>query len=70
MDASARVRLVADPSRCRHSRKRSRIWRSDLRRLRGKVAEDRVALVVFSGDLDRVLASFIIATGAAAMASR
>jgi peroxiredoxin family protein len=30
-------------------------------------AEDRVALVVFSGDLDRVLAAFVIATGAAAM---
>ena len=29
--------------------------------------EDRVALVVFSGDLDRVLAAFVIATGAAAM---
>ena len=29
--------------------------------------EDKVALVVFSGDLDRVLASFVIATGAAAM---
>ena len=29
--------------------------------------DDRVALVVFSGDLDRVLAAFIIATGAAAM---
>ena len=32
-----------------------------------QVAEDRVALVVFSGDLDRVLAVFVIATGAAAM---
>jgi peroxiredoxin family protein len=29
--------------------------------------EDRVTMVVFSGDLDRVLAAFIIATGAAAM---
>jgi peroxiredoxin family protein len=29
--------------------------------------EDRLSLVVFSGDLDRVLAAFIIATGAAAM---
>jgi len=30
-------------------------------------SEDRVTIVVFSGDLDRVLAAFIIATGAAAM---
>ena len=32
-----------------------------------RAAEDRVAIVVFSGDLDRVMAAFIIATGAAAM---
>ena len=29
--------------------------------------EDKVALIVFSGDLDRALASFVIATGAAAL---
>ncbi len=29
--------------------------------------EDRVAMVVFSGELDRAIAAFIIATGAAAM---
>jgi len=29
--------------------------------------EDMVALIVFSGDLDRVLAAFVIATGAAAL---
>jgi peroxiredoxin family protein len=33
----------------------------------GQTPEDRLALVVFSGDLDRVLAAFILATGAAAM---
>jgi peroxiredoxin family protein len=31
-----------------------------------RTPEDRAALVVFSGDLDRVLAAFVIATGAAA----
>lgn len=35
--------------------------------LEEQVPEDRVTLVVFSGDLDRVLAAFIIATGAVAM---
>lgn len=30
-------------------------------------AEDRVAVIVFSGDLDKVLAAFVIATGAVAM---
>jgi peroxiredoxin family protein len=38
-----------------------------LAHVQGQMAEDRVALVVFSGDLDRVLAAFIIATGAASM---
>ena len=34
--------------------------------LRERTPEDRAALVVFSGDLDRVMAAFVIATGAAA----
>jgi hypothetical protein len=29
--------------------------------------DDKVAIVVFSGDLDKVLAAFVIATGAAAL---
>jgi peroxiredoxin family protein len=37
-----------------------------LAEVRERVPEDRAAIVVFSGDLDRVLASFVIATGAAA----
>jgi len=38
-----------------------------LQDLEERTPEDRVAIIVFSGDLDRVLAAFIIATGAAAM---
>ena len=34
--------------------------------VRERTPDDRVSLVVFSGDLDRVLAAFVIATGAAA----
>ncbi|MEJ2085004.1 MAG: hypothetical protein P8Y44_04910, partial [Acidobacteriota bacterium] len=37
-----------------------------LDRVEQVLPEDKVAIVVFSGDLDRVLASFVIATGAAA----
>jgi len=40
---------------------------SRLDRIEQVLPEDKVAIVVFSGDLDRVLASFVIATGAAAM---
>lgn len=32
-----------------------------------RLPDDKVSIVVFSGDLDRVIASFIIATGAAAL---
>ena len=38
--------------------------------LEERVPEDRVAIVVFSGDLDRVMAAFVIATGAAAMGQK
>lgn len=67
MDASAKVRLVADPSPMPTLEEKLRDLEKRLTQVEGQVAEDRVALVVFSGDLDRVLASFIIATGAAAM---
>jgi peroxiredoxin family protein len=40
--------------------------RKEMAELRAQVPEDRAALVVFSGDLDRAIAAFVIATGAAA----
>lgn len=40
--------------------------RQEIAALREQVPEDRAALVVFSGDLDRAIAAFVIATGAAA----
>lgn len=44
---------------------RAELLRS-LEPLRERVAENRASLIVFSGDLDRMLAAFTIATGAAA----
>jgi peroxiredoxin family protein len=38
--------------------------------MKSGIADDQLSLVVLSGDLDRVLASFIIAVGAAAMYER
>ncbi|MEJ2099530.1 MAG: DsrE/DsrF/DrsH-like family protein [Desulfobacterales bacterium] len=38
--------------------------------LKLNVPEDQLSMVVFSGDLDRMLAAFILATGAAAMYER
>lgn len=40
--------------------------RREIEELRERTPEDRAALVVFSGDLDRALAAFVIAIGAAA----
>jgi peroxiredoxin family protein len=34
------------------------------------VTEDRLSLIVFSGSLDRLIAAFVLATGAAAMGTR
>ncbi len=67
MDASAEVRLAADPSRMQALEEKLQDLEKRLAYVEGQVGEDRVSLVVFSGDLDRVLAAFIIATGAAAM---
>jgi peroxiredoxin family protein len=67
MDAAAKVELAADPSRIQALEEKIQDLEKRLAQVEGQVPEDRVALVVFSGDLDRVLAAFIIATGAAAM---
>ena len=67
MDAGAKASLAADSSRVQALEEKLRELEKRLAQVEGQVAEDRVALVVFSGDLDRVLAAFIIATGAAAM---
>jgi peroxiredoxin family protein len=67
MDATAEARLAADPSRMQALEEKLQDLEKRLAHVEGQVAEDRVALVVFSGDLDRVLAAFVIATGAAAM---
>ncbi|MDP4855943.1 MAG: DsrE/DsrF/DrsH-like family protein [Desulfobacterales bacterium] len=39
----------------------------ELQTVKENMPDDQLSMVVFSGDLDRILAAFIIATGAAAM---
>lgn len=41
--------------------------REQLAELKSSLPEDKLSMVVFSGDLDKLLAAFIIATGATAM---
>ncbi len=41
--------------------------KGQLEELKSSAPENKVAMIVFSGDLDKVLASFVIATGAVAM---
>jgi peroxiredoxin family protein len=67
MNSSAEAKLVAEPSRMQMLEEKVRDLEKRLTYVEGQAPEDRVALVVFSGDLDRVLAAFVIATGAAAM---
>ena len=67
MDATAEAGLVTDATRAQPLEERLRQFEQRLAHVEGQVAEDRVSLVVFSGDLDRVLAAFVIATGAAAL---
>jgi peroxiredoxin family protein len=67
MDASTEAGVVADASRMHALEERIHDLEKRLAHVEGQAPEDRVAIVVFSGDLDRVLAAFVIATGAAAM---
>ena len=67
MYAGAEARPAADSLRMQALEEKLQDLEKRLAYVEGQVAEDRVALVVFSGDLDRVLAAFVIATGAAAM---
>lgn len=67
MDATGKIDLAADPSRIQALEEKIQDLEKRLAQVEGQAPEDRVALVVFSGDLDRVLAAFVIATGAAAM---
>ena len=41
--------------------------KSSLEALNKKTAENKLAMIIFSGDMDKVLAAFVIATGAVAM---
>ncbi len=67
MESSADTKAVADPPRVQALAEKVRDLEKRLVALEERAPEDRVALIVFSGDLDRVLAAFVIATGAAAM---
>jgi len=60
---------VAEESTANHEAIAARLAALEVRLadLEEQQPEDRVSMVVFSGDLDRVLAAFIIATGAAAV---
>jgi len=67
MGASFDTRAGEDKSRVQALEDKVQELTRRLNDLEERTPEDRVAIVVFSGDLDRVLAAFVIATGAAAM---
>ena len=67
MGSSIDTRTGEDKSRMQALEEKVQELSRRLQDLEERTPEDRVAIVVFSGDLDRVLAAFVIATGAAAM---
>jgi peroxiredoxin family protein len=70
MESSIQTKATLDPTRVQALDEKVRDLEKRLRDLEERAPEDRVSLIVFSGDLDRVLAAFVIATGAAAMGQR
>jgi peroxiredoxin family protein len=67
MESSIQTKAGVDPTRVQALEEKVRDLEKRLRDVEERTPEDRVSLIVFSGDLDRVLAAFIVATGAAAM---
>ncbi len=67
MDTGAETSFARDAERLQALEEKTRELEKRLAQVEGQAPEDRVTLVIFSGDLDRVLAAFVIATGAAAM---
>jgi peroxiredoxin family protein len=67
MESSIQTKATLDTTRVQALDEKVRDLEKRLRELEERAPEDRVSLIVFSGDLDRVLAAFVIATGAVAM---
>jgi peroxiredoxin family protein len=67
MGSSIQTKAGVDSNQLQALEEKVRALEKRLRDVEERVPEDRVSLIVFSGDLDRVLAAFVIATGAATM---
>jgi peroxiredoxin family protein len=67
MSTGAEPRFASESSRIQALESQVRSLEQRLAQVEERTPEDRVALVVFSGDLDKVLGAFVIAIGAAAM---
>jgi peroxiredoxin family protein len=67
MEASAGMQASTETSRVQALEEQVRSLEKRLAELEERAPGDRVAIIIFSGDLDRALAAFIIATGAASM---
>lgn len=61
MDANPKIQDLTDLE------ERIALLENRIQELEDELPDDRVTIVVFSGELDRILAGFIIATGALAM---
>lgn len=61
------VEILSESERLEAIEKQIAELRTKIESVSENVAEDKLSMIVFSGELDKVLASFIIATGATAM---
>jgi peroxiredoxin family protein len=66
---ATRARMLGEPpaTPAAELENRLKLLEEKIVALEARVPEDRVCLVVFSGELDRVLQAFVIASGAAAL---
>jgi peroxiredoxin family protein len=67
MERSTEAGEGINPSQLQALEEKVRSLEERLQGLEEQSPEDQVAIIVFSGELDRVLAAFVVATGAAAM---
>lgn len=61
---------IAEATRMEMLEEKVRLLEARIIETEERLPDDQVSLIVFSGDLDRVMAAFVIATGAAAMGQK
>ncbi len=67
MQVIERTQQVTEQNKLAEIEERLKALETQVQQIREELPDNKVSIIVFSGDLDKVLASFVIATGAAAV---